>query len=132
MRRGQVAIEYMMVIGLLLLFVTPLIYYALMSYAVSNDVYLAQVMVSRMSDTVDLIYTQNPPAQQVLTISFPNNIVDIILANKTVGVTIQSGGGNTTIALPTRGCVSGSITPSSGYKIVLFKATLDCVNVTEY
>jgi hypothetical protein len=97
-----------------------------------NDVYRSQVLVTRMSDTVDIIYTQNPPSQQVLTLLFPENIIDVILVNKTVGVIILSGDGNTTVTLPTKGCVSGTVTPSGGYKRILFKATDNCVNVTEY
>jgi uncharacterized protein (UPF0333 family) len=130
--RGQIAVEYMIILGLLLLFVTPLIYYALASYASSNDIYRAQVLVARMSDTVDIVYTQNQPSQQVLTLLFPENIVDTILVNKTVGVIMVSGDGNTTVSLPTKGCVSGFITPTGGYRRILFKATDNCVNVTEY
>ena len=131
-RRGQIAVEYMIILGLLLLLMTPLIYYALASYTASNDIYRAQVLVTRISDTVDIIYTQNPPSQQVLTLLFPGNIVDMILTNKTVGVVLVMGEGNTTVFLPTKGCVSGFITPSNGYKRILFKATDNCVNVTEY
>jgi uncharacterized protein (UPF0333 family) len=130
--RGQIAVEYMIILGLLLLFVTPLIIYALASYTSSNDIYRAQVLVARMSDTVDIVYTQNPPSQQLLTLLFPENIVDTILVNKTVGVILLSGDGNTTVSLPTKGCVSGSITSSGGYRRILFKATENCVNVTEY
>jgi uncharacterized protein (UPF0333 family) len=131
-RRGQIAVEYMIILGLLLLFMTPLIYYALASYASSNDVYRAQVLVARMSDSVDIIYTQNQPSQQILTLLFPENIVEVLLVNKTVGVIVTSGDGNTTISLPTKGCVSGYIAPSGGYRRILFRATDNCVNVTEY
>jgi hypothetical protein len=126
------SLEYIITIGLLLMFITPLMYFSFSTFDTASKVYNAEMMVSRLVESADSVYAQGWPSQQSILILFPESIADITIFNKTVVVKVQISNSNTSVLGTSKGCIMGNLTASSGLKNILIRAESNtCVNITE-
>jgi hypothetical protein len=122
----------MITIGLLLIFITPLMYFSFSTFDTASKVYNAEMMVSRLVETADSVYAQGWPSQQSILVLFPESISEITIYNKTVVVKVQVGNGNTSVLGTSKGCIMGNLTASGGLRNILVRAESNtCINITE-
>ena len=130
--RSQVSLEYLITIGLLMMFITPVIYLSFSTFGTASKVYNTEMIVSRLVETADSVYAQGWPSQQVISVLFPEDLVDITISNKTILIKVLVGTDNTTVIGTTKGCVAGNLSASSGIRNVLLRAeSTTCVNISE-
>tara|TARA_Y100000310_G_C20621862_1_gene783784 strand:- start:813 stop:1232 length:420 start_codon:yes stop_codon:yes gene_type:complete len=73
-KKGQAGIEYVIIIGVLLVFFIPLIHYSLQE--TNNAVKLSQIesFMNRLSRAVNSVHTMGPGALKVVTVTIPKGV----------------------------------------------------------
>ncbi|MBU0530687.1 MAG: hypothetical protein ABIH52_01045 [Candidatus Aenigmatarchaeota archaeon] len=94
MRKGQVAMEYMLIIGIVMLFIIPVwSYMTTVHRDTSNEIYstYAENAARKIVDTADLVYSQGPPASVNTVVYIPRYVQWINITNKTVSIRMDTG-----------------------------------------
>jgi uncharacterized protein (UPF0333 family) len=73
-KRGQAAIEYVALVGTLLIFLIPVVYYALNESSYQLKVSQLDNAVRRVSRAIDSVYAIGPGAQEIVIITLPQGI----------------------------------------------------------
>ncbi len=140
--KGQVALEYMAIVGLSLAILIPLLLYvnaAVGSTREELQVSQARNSLARIRDAADAAFVEGPPARFLLSLNFPEGIESTSVSGQEVSmrVLLYGGLGESDAFATTIGNVSGSIPSQSGLVRILVKAEFNAtsgenyVNVTE-
>lgn len=131
---GQAAFEYLVLFSIALTILSVLTYYAqemtsnnMEEIAVSN----AMIMVNKVAEAADIVYSQGSPSQITFSAYMPDNVKSIEFQNNTIKIEIDSGSGINDIFASSKAVMRGSITIDSGTKRVRVEAEGSYVNVTQ-
>ena len=131
--RGQVSVEYMMIMGFAALMAVPLliIYYSYTSDS-SDSVAVSQALqiARKIVDTSETVYYLGKPSQTTLKLNFPEKISSISLSSKEIVFKIKTKNGITDVVQVSSVNITGSLPISQGIHVVTIKAEDNYVQVT--
>ncbi len=134
MRRGQVALEYIAIIGLALLISTPLVIEAQESSQSLRDSFnngLAKNALNNIEEAASLVNSQGPPAKTTFTIRLPPGVSQTNVTDQYFHIRREVGAGSTDFYNSVEFNVNGSIPTGAGVHTMVAEAENDYVNVTE-
>ena len=129
--RAQVSVEYLIVVGIGLLLLTPVILYAtslLFSSKKELRIELAEDAVESLAEAADWVYSLGPPSRMELTIYIPEKVNETLIENHTILMKLEDY--PSPISTTTKANVTGNIPVENGYYKVLVIAEENCVNIS--
>lgn len=93
LKRGQAGIEYVILVGVLLVFLIPTIYYSLNE--ANRNVKFNQVenAVRRLAKAADSVHAIGPGSIEIITITLPDGVQDFSLDESEVSLQVSGFGG---------------------------------------
>lgn len=130
--KAQSAVEYLILIGMVLLIITPLAAYIWQQNEIGTRLRQGQIAVNSIAATADNIYAQGSGAKTTVGIVFPSGYrySESNLANKTIQIRVVTPAGYNDLVATTKANVTGSLPTTSGYKLLKFELTGGYVNIT--
>jgi len=129
-KRGQVAVEYMMLIGVLLILVAFLSGYAFFVYNESIASNQFQSSVKNLADTINNVYYLGNGNSMAFDFVIPSNVISIEFQNIRILTHVDSFGGDIEDSVFVDTNVTGSIPIIIGTHKVLVKNINGDVNVS--
>jgi uncharacterized protein (UPF0333 family) len=130
MKNAQVGIEYIILVSVLLLFLIPVITYALNESALNIRISQLENSLRRVAKGVNTVYALGPGAQEIVTVTLPKGIESSLVQNKSILVTAGILGGISEIHYATVAEVAGSFPIGAGtYRIRVLTMENDTVDV---
>ena len=131
--KGQIAIEYFIIISIAFLILLPLILYAnelIVAYNDETRISLAENAVKKIGENADWVYSQGQPAKRTFEVYMPGGIDHLSLENSTVLITVRTSAGTVDQYYNTITPLNGSLPASEGYFEVSLTAYQNFVNVS--
>jgi len=130
-KRGQAAIEYVILVGTLLVFLIPVVYYSLNESSYSIKMNQIDDAVKRLSKVADVVYALGPGARDVVIITIPYGVESAGIGNHSINLKVSALGGISDYGYNTIAEVNGSlpITPGT-YRILLSHLPEGYVNLS--
>lgn len=130
--KSQTAIEFMIIIGVLLVIIVPLSTYIWRQNEVSTRSRQAEIAADTIASTAENIYAQGPGATTTISIYFPfgYNYSRSNLTKNQVRIGYYTGTAYGSAVRYTRANITGSLPKDSGYKWLKFELINGFVNVT--
>lgn len=131
--KAQVAVEYMILVGFLVVITIPLIliynshYKGTSEQIISNQ---ADQLGQKIVDTVESIYYLGQPSKTVIKVYMPNQVENITIGNREVVFRIKLSGGFDEVVKVSSVPINGSMNPSSGIHYVEIKSVGSYVNIS--
>lgn len=133
-RRGQVAIEYLLVVMFAFMMIIPLIaaFYS-ESARFSDEVTSAQItqVKDALLQAVEEVYYLGPPSKQTVKLRFPEQITSTAVTGDTIIFTVMSSSGTYELAGYAVTNVSGAIGTFDGIHTITVTATDTAVLINE-
>ncbi len=129
--KAQVSVEYLIIVGIALLLLTPVILYAtqlLFSSKKELRINLAEDTVESLAEAADWVYSLGPPSRMELTIYIPEKVNEILIENHTILMRLE--GHPSPISTTTKANVTGNIPIENGYYKVWVIAEENYVNIS--
>ncbi|VVB65731.1 Uncharacterised protein [Candidatus Gugararchaeum adminiculabundum] len=131
---GQVGVEYVLVLAVLLLILVPIIYYTSVNTRITNRSAQARVAVDALANAVDTVYSQGPGAKTKIVIYVPDGVqtdgTGIYGRELRYNLTIAEGAYADIYALA-RGNVTGTLPTVTGRHFVNVEMLGGTVNISE-
>lgn len=127
--RGQAAVEYFVVVGLVVVFMIPLwAYISGTQQDVGQDVSLsyAKTAAEQIADASSLVHSQGSPAKIKIRVFIPDGVINISLAQKTVSFNITYRNLITDVWAESNADMNGTIPTREGYY------NLDIISMDSY
>ncbi len=124
-KRGQVAIEYISIMGFVMIIVIFLVYTAqYYSREVQDTTSLQQVdkIAKLIIDSAEQVYYLGEPSKLTLNVNMPARVENISLSNNEVTFIIRTQSGKTDISYPSDVNISGGISIPEGVKRIKLEA----------
>ncbi len=129
--RAQVAIEYIILIGVLLVFLIPTVQYSLQQASFQVKYTQIDSAVRRLSKAADAVHAIGPGAQEVAVITLPTGVQSFIIHDHTIGIEAPIAGQPNEISMYTTGIVSGTLPTNPGtYRVLISTLENQTVSVT--
>lgn len=132
-RSAQAALEYLIVVGIALLLLTPITLRGFQSAGDldrSLNLLVARNALNQISDGAKIVYFQGPPSAMTLKVVFPDRIVYSDVSGKESYFRIGMGAQTTDVAAFFDFPVTGNISGSAGERTVYIEALDNAVNIT--
>lgn len=120
--KGQVAMEYLLVIGTVFFAVIFFFYYAYSETNKSIQMNMANDVVSTLAKTADMVYSLGPGSQDYVQIEMPGSVKSIDISQKQISMKIKIFGDFSDVFAVTKYNVTGTISIKSGSHYVSIKA----------
>ena len=133
LKKAQISMEYMMIIGFATLMAIPLIiiYYNYSSDATESVGQGQALQIARLiADSSESVYFLGSPSQTTLKLNFPDNIYSTNLSNKEVLFRMKTKKGTQDIVQISSVNMSGTLPITAGLHIVTVQAQDGYVLVT--
>jgi len=127
-KRGQAGIEYVILVGFLLVFFIPIIHYALQE--TTENVKLSQLesFIGRVSKAVNSVHSIGPGTVDVVTVTLPNGVTEHIFYNEAgsheIILRVSHKGGISDIHASVKPYVGGELPEDAGTYFLRIK----CIN----
>ena len=131
--RGQVAVEYTMIIGFALLTAIPLtlIFITQTQYTVDSvNAAQSQKAAQDIIAAAEGIAYQGAPSFTTINVNFPDRIQSIALSNHELVIYLKTGNGVEEIVEISSVNLTGEISPGQGKKFIRVEAKSTYVNIT--
>lgn len=129
MKKGQIALEYLMIVGILIGILVPFwLYISLYSSDIEFGfrTEYAKTAVTRITDAANFVYTQGSPAKLSLEIYFPKDIDSTTVIDKTVTIIVSGED----IYAKSIASLAGELPTSPGYHSITITSMGDYVEIT--
>tara|TARA_Y100000310_G_scaffold144893_3_gene144244 strand:- start:56974 stop:57384 length:411 start_codon:yes stop_codon:yes gene_type:complete len=131
-KRGQAGIEYVILIGILLVFLIPTIYYSLNE--ANNNVKLTQLesSVRRLVKAADSVHAIGPGTIEIITITLPSGIQSVLVNGTRILMKVSMFGGISDVHFPSNAELTGTLPTTEGtYNIRVESQRSGKVNITQ-
>lgn len=131
--KAQSALEYMMIVGTVLLIMAPIVYYAYQYNETAVRTSQARLAASRISAAAESLYAQGPGAKMALDVFLPAGYsAQSYASGNILDIKINTPAGFNDVLEVTKANFTGSLPGESGYRRI-FLVMLDSggVNITE-
>lgn len=117
-RKSQASVEYLMIIGLVLIVVIPLFYYAFSQSNINVKINQADDAVNTLAKAADTVYALGPGSKKYVWITIPNGGVGSAVTNNTIMLQLSVFGGISDFHTSTKPNLIGAFPYQAGnYKI---------------
>lgn len=130
--KSQAAFEYMIIVAIVLSFIIPVwSYVSSVQTRSSIDLSLkyAKNAVERLTETIDAVYSQGPPAKVKLKLYIPKYVEKIEMINNTIIFRIRTPSGISDVFSTSIAIVNGSLPNEEGIYWVNVEAVGDIVQI---
>lgn len=134
MKKGQVSMEYLLVLGFLLLLLIPLLVLYNSTQKDTQDQLVeaqARKVGNLIRDAAERVYFAGEPAQETLQLQFPRNIKNITFTNASMYFTLAGGANQYDLLIPSLAPLNGTLLVNEGVHIVVVRAQGGVVQVSE-
>lgn len=117
MKKIQVAFEYLMIFGTVLLFAVPVwIYVVSLQHETSDDLYLSygKTLAEKITSASDLVYSQGKGAKLKLRVYVPKNVINISIQGHEINLNMSYNGEFTDIFAVSIAPLNGSLPAEEG------------------
>lgn len=121
MKRGQIATEYIILVGIVFIALIPIFYYAITTSSKNVNFNEAEDLVNSISKTADRVYALGPGSQDYIQINVPGSTEEIIFDRNEVTVKLLFHEKISDIFARSKTNLTGYISTSSGSKHVYVK-----------
>ncbi|MBW6462244.1 MAG: hypothetical protein K0B07_04320 [DPANN group archaeon] len=124
-RRGQSGLEYMMIVIIAMLLMTPAIQKGttlLSDMKMEINVMQAKNTINSISDAAESVFAQGEPAKITIRSKFPENINQSVVGQREVMIRLNSYGGMTDIVNHFEFNVTGTLPQHNGYYDITIQA----------
>jgi hypothetical protein len=131
--RAQVSVEYMILVGFLLVITIPLILVYNSQYKGTNEQIIsnqAYQLGQKIVDTAESIYYLGQPSKTTLKIYIPNQIQNISIGSNEIVFNVMVSGGIDQVVKVSSVPINGTIQSSSGIHYVMFQSVGSYVNIS--
>ncbi|MFH1978459.1 MAG: hypothetical protein ABIJ92_03980 [Candidatus Aenigmatarchaeota archaeon] len=131
-RKAQAAFEYMMIVGIVLLFIVPVwSYMNTVHKDTTNELYFsyARNAVTKIVDTAELVYSQGPPASVQVVVYIPKYVEEINITGTTINIRLNIGDVNDVNGFGIAP-LNGSLPTTEGSYVIKIEAIDDYVNIS--
>lgn len=131
-KRGQSAVEYLIIIGFVSIAVTSILVLAYFYANVSNDKIKTNQMeafATKIITRAESVFYSGEPAQLTFSIYIPKGVSSISLQGRELIVTAHISSGDVTRVFLSRVNLEGTISPNEGAKNLIVRAYPDKVVV---
>lgn len=128
--KAQLSLEYLLLVGLILMLLAPVFYYAFSTSTQTIKMNEADNFVKSIANTADTLYSLGPGSQDSIEINVPKGTKNITLKNKEVLLIIYIFNGEAYISADTKTNISGNITTKSGSYHITLKNENNTIKVT--
>jgi len=125
--KGQVSVEYLIIVGILLLALTPIAYFAQEQAQLTTSLKQTQVSLKKIKNAVNVVNSLGPPSQQTLLVQISEMVNGSSTSDKTITFYTSSG---SDLWEEADTCIEGGLPENPGYHLITIKA-LDngCVSI---
>ena len=132
MARGQVGLEYLVLVSFLLVIIGFVFSYALTSYQMNSDVANMKAAVDSLASSANQVYALGPGNVMYAQVVLSENIQSYSLSGKTVSYTSLVMGSSTEFFSGAKPSLEGSLPISSGRHIIKVESLENSVKFSEY
>ncbi|MFH1636825.1 MAG: class III signal peptide-containing protein [Candidatus Woesearchaeota archaeon] len=119
-KRGQISMEYIMLLGVLILALIPLFYYSYDKINYEIKINLANDAVSSLAKAADIVYSLGPGAKRYVEITIPRGVINSYINGTEIVLILSGRAGENHIHATSIATLSGSLPNASGtYRIPL-------------
>lgn len=132
-KSGQAATEYMIVIGISMLLLTPVIIIgnnAVIDLKYKTDSIVAREAVDEITEISTIVYSQGAPAKITKNIQFPSNIISTSISDKMIRMEMRYKSASNDIFNIVEFNVTGTLPTTSGNHRISIEAISNGVNIT--
>ncbi|MEA2036067.1 MAG: hypothetical protein U9O94_01055 [Nanoarchaeota archaeon] len=119
--KAQVAMEYLIVMGIVFMATVPFVYYAMRESNVNIQMNQADDVVKTLSRAADTVYSIGPGTTKYVSVSVPSGIQTYSLDNQSVSIQVYVFGGLSDIFADTKAELVGDIPITEGLHRVMVK-----------
>lgn len=130
---GQAAMEYLSIVGISLLLLTPIILTSERSIREMDDssnMMLARESLDKMASAAEVVHSLGPPSTMTVEIQFPKNIVRAVAESGMLLIEVPSGDATSDVVASLDFDVTGTLPVSGGVHKIRIEATYNVVNIT--
>lgn len=133
MKRGQIATEYLLLVGIAFLAIIPIFYYALTSSSQNIKMNEAADFVNTIAKTADIVYALGPGSQDYVKVTLPGGVESISFEGNEITLKLKIFRSISDVFAESKTNLTGSLPITSGSRYVYAK-TLDngTVEIGEY
>ncbi len=113
-KKGQIAVEYMIVMGVILIALSPFVYKEVNKYVVKARINEANNLANDITKSADSLYSLGPGNQKHLYIDVPKGVTEVNIHEREISFTVNTPDGTKDIITITKGYVTGVIPIGSG------------------
>lgn len=118
-KRGQAGIEYVILIGILLLFFIPIIYYSLTEASKSVKLGQLENMVTRLGKAVDAVYALGPHSREIIPVTIPEGVESASVTGHEILLRVA---GIEEVLVITKAQVTGTLPITKGTYFIIVEA----------
>lgn len=114
---GQAGIEYVILLGVLLFFFIPIIYYSLTESTLQVKMSQAENIVNRLGKAVDAVFALGPGSAEIIPITVPDGVMSTLVGGQTqreIILNLTGFGGISEVHTSTRANITGSLPTTKG------------------
>lgn len=129
----QVAMEYLIIVGVVLAFLVPIWAYVTISQnQASGDLSLsyARTAVEKLRSAADMVYSQGSPAKVTLNVYLPPGLEQAALQNASIILSVRTYAGLNSVSAQCKGNLTGSLPQREGNYLFIVKAVDHTVSIT--
>ena len=112
--KSQIAVEYMLILGIALLVMIPTFYYAIKETNVNIQLNQANDAVNTLGKAADTVYSIGPGTKKNVWINMPNGVRSYSLTNKEVSIKLFVFKGESDVFAKTKANLTGTLPISKG------------------
>lgn len=130
---GQVSVEYMILVGFLVVITIPLILVYNSQYKGTNQQITsnqADQLAQKIVDTAESIYYLGEPSKTTIKVYMPNYVQNITLGNGELVFYMDIAGGKDEVVKVSDVPINGTIDHASGIKYITMQSVGSYVNIT--
>ena len=133
-RRAQSALEYIIIVSMVLVFMIPIwTYVSSMQNQTSAELSLtyAKNTANQIADAANLVYSQGPPAKLKINVYIPYGVENVTIVNSTIRFTIWASPGYSDVFAFSNAKLNGTLPTNEGYYWMDIEATDNIVQITK-
>ena len=129
-RRGQVALEYILLIGLIIAAILPIFYYSFSTIIHTIKMNKAYSMVNEIVETADMLYALGPGSQEVIVIGIPGGVESITIQDNEINIKMIIFSSTSDIFARSKANMNGTLPTKSGSLHVLMKNENNTIQIS--
>ncbi|MBL7100755.1 MAG: hypothetical protein ISS23_02250 [Nanoarchaeota archaeon] len=119
-KRGQISLEYIMIVGMILLVTIPLFFYAVYEATYKIRLNQADDAVNTLANSADTVYSLGPGSKKYVWVSIPSGVEYSFVNESEIQLTLSVFGGSSDIHASSKAVLVGSIPSGKGtYRIAV-------------